>query len=135
MKNWLKIVFLSILLLFLYIYWSFDKVFEHERTNKHVASKWEQKTIDISVVACGVEKVDEILVLIKSEIIFFAKTQQLKFWIATEKELFQTFHDKIENFRNNNNCFSYILREIKYPHGQEDTWGKLFKPCASRHLC
>jgi hypothetical protein len=138
MKNHWRLIFGSIILFLIYIvcvYWNFDKVLAYKGVHKQILSRWRQKNIEIniSVVACGIHRVEEVIVLIKSALIFSLKTHKLKFWIVTERELFQTFLEKIEEFHQYHD-FSFVLKETKFPKDQGDVWRKLFKPCASQRL-
>lgn len=136
MRWFSKLVTLFVLFtLYITVYWSFGKSFELGKIRKYPFSKLNKTNSDlhIGVVVCGSERVEEVLVLIKSALVFSTKTYHLKFAIISEKPLFQLLTVKLEAFQTFHN-FSFILKEIKFPEDQREVWKKLFKPCASQRL-
>lgn len=82
-------------------------------------------------VACGVDRVEEVLVSIKSALIFSSTKQRLRFIVVSEPELFSRLEEKLDIFRLHFKLFSYSLVKTAFP---DEKWSKLFKPCASQRL-
>lgn len=129
----LKLLIISFVLVIVYIaiYCYSNSVFETRAINrlKNVSSE----TIICSVV-CGVERAEEVIVTIKSALIFSTANHRLKFVIVTEKDLFELLEEKLESFQTFFKNFSFELVEIKFPDTETEMWRKLFKPCASQRL-
>lgn len=90
--------------------------------------------IVVAVVSCG-DRTKETLNLIKSALIFNTDHRILKFIIVTEPELFDHFHEKLQEWQI---CvhfiFTYEIWNLTFPKKNEKEWKKLFKPCASQRL-
>lgn len=88
----------------------------------------------ISVVVCGESRIDELLTMVKSGLVFSKPTDHLKFIVISEKPQFQLIREKLESFQNAGKDFSFELKEIKFPEENMEIWRKLFKLCASQRL-
>ncbi|XP_058805814.1 glucoside xylosyltransferase 1 isoform X2 [Phymastichus coffea] len=92
----------------------------------------------ICVVACGKEKLDETLVMIKSALVYAKKP--LKIIVITEYKLIPAFHEKLDEWKQiiletSNKTFDFVIRPVTYPNYiDENEWKSLFKPCASLRL-
>lgn len=116
-----------VMLVYLLIY------FSGNTKNVKIYKKSPEMIINIAVVVCGHDRIDESLVMMKSALMLSTKNFTINFIIVTEKNLYEIFDEKIENLKN----FGKFLHEIhilKFPDGDKDTWLKLFKPCASQRL-
>lgn len=133
-----KLVLIFVLfLVYITIYYNFHKGLDSSReVTRLFSAKWKRfniETVNICVVACGESRVEEVLVLIKSALVFSTKEFHLNFLIVTEKSLFQLLTEKIEAFQNFHD-FSFLLRETKFPNDRGEMWRTLFKPCAAQRL-
>lgn len=97
------------------------------------------ETTVICVVACGTEKLDETLVMIKSALVFTRKP--IRFIVITEYKLIPAFHEKLEEWRQvSKKNFQFTLKPVAYPkyvgnqYINETEWRKIFKDCASLRL-
>lgn len=90
--------------------------------------------IKICCVVCGAERIEESVTLIKSTLIHKTK-QHIEFIILTEVELFSTFSEVLNKLKSKKK-FSFNLRQIEFPRDEnsEESWKKLFKPCAAQRL-
>lgn len=103
------------------------------RTIKKSKGNTSSETIICSVV-CGVERAEEVIVNVKSALLFSTANHRLKFVIVAEKILFELLEEKLTNFKTIFKNFSFELFEIKFPEDDTEMWRKLFKPCASQRL-
>ncbi len=73
--------------------------------------------------------------MIKSALIFNTDHRILKFIVVTEPELFDNFHEKLQEWQIAVHfIFTYEIYPLTFPKKNEKEWKKLFKPCASQRL-
>jgi UDP-xylose:glucoside alpha-1,3-xylosyltransferase len=86
------------------------------------------------VVVCGIDRVDESLVMVKSALIFANDTSTpLNFVVIAEDRLHEVIEQRLKNFKNYKN-FTHEIVALKFPDANRELWQKLFKPCASQRL-
>lgn len=124
------VVLISSIIIYSLIYYNANHNIT-EKSQKPAETKV-SKQISIAVVACGINRVDEALVMIKSALIF-NKNSHLNFIAITEENLKEIFIEKLKNLRNFYE-FSYQILNLKFPSENGDIWMKLFKPCAAQRL-
>ncbi|KAG5666339.1 hypothetical protein PVAND_014374 [Polypedilum vanderplanki] len=132
MKFNLKLVFSLIIVFFIYIFIYFNlnstiTVLKIENENKT------KDLIPIAVVVCGINRVDESLVMIKSALIFNTENYLLNFVIIAEDQLHEVINERLKNFKTFKN-FTHEILSLKFPQKNQEIWKKLFKPCASQRL-
>lgn len=89
--------------------------------------------IILVVVTCGVDRLQETLVMIKSAIFFCVKVK-LRVVVVTDLDLIKSFKEKLSEWRGlMNNSFSFEVHPVHFPEN-EDQWRHLFKPCAAQRL-
>jgi len=130
MRIYSKLVLIVFLVLFIYFLFYFNM---NLNTKNEIEQKSSETSVNIAVVVCGTERVDESLVMMKSALLFSTKNTSINFVIVTEPKLREIFKEKIENLKNFGK-FSFELFNLKFPDGDKETWLKLFKPCASQRL-
>lgn len=94
----------------------------------------EASEVIIVTVVCGIDRTEEVIVMIKSALMFSSLKHRLKFVIVTEKTLFQLLKEKLENFQSILPNFTFKLVEVDFPKVNAESWRSLFKPCASQRL-
>jgi UDP-xylose:glucoside alpha-1,3-xylosyltransferase len=132
MKIGLKLAVTLSISLFIYtlIYVTISK---HDSVKASVKRK-EKLEIKIAVVVCG-ERVDESLAMFKSALLFSAPSTTLHFIVIAQHEEVQgVIREQLENLKIFRPTFAFTILEVQYPKGNEQTWIKLFKPCASERL-
>ncbi|XP_070508711.1 glucoside xylosyltransferase 2 isoform X2 [Chironomus tepperi] len=130
MRIYSKLVLIVVLVLFIYFLVYFTDNLSTKNENKQ---KMSEMSINIAVVVCGPERVDESLVMMKSALLFSTKNTSINFIIVTEPKFREIFEQKMENFVDFPK-FSYEIFHLKFPNDDQETWLKLFKPCASQRL-
>ncbi|CRL07554.1 CLUMA_CG020519, isoform A [Clunio marinus] len=130
MRWYIKYLILSLIFVIIYvsIYQYYDKYFDVKKSKTSNSSE-----LIISVVVCGISRIEEVLAIIKSALIFSTPKDRIKFIIVTENDLLELLQEKLETYQNQRH-FLFDLREIKFPGEDQELWRKLFKPCASQRL-
>lgn len=123
-----KVILVLVILILVYIFIS--RGFSDSRRLKHTSAVASTEAIFVSV-ACGLDRVEEVIVSIKSALIFSSPRRRLRFIVVSEPELFSRLDEKLDSFRLHFAHFSYALVKTAFP---DENWSKLFKPCASQRL-
>ncbi|XP_023246784.1 glucoside xylosyltransferase 1 [Copidosoma floridanum] len=105
----------------------------HEPTKKP-ASKSMGCEVVICVVACGINRLDESLTMLKSALVF--SKRPLRFIVISDYALIPAFHEKLTEWKHIvNKTFNFVVRPVTFPDIADVTmWRKLFKPCAAQRL-
>lgn len=89
--------------------------------------------IILVVVTCGIDRLQETLVMIKSAIFFCLKVK-LRVVVVADTDLIKGFEEKLSEWQGLvNNSFSFEVHPVHFPEN-EDQWRHLFKPCAAQRL-
>lgn len=123
-----KIILVLVVLILVYIFIS--RGFSDSKRLKNTSAVASTEAVFVSV-ACGLDRVEEVIVSIKSALIFSSAKQRLRFIVVSELSLFTRLEEKLDSFRVHFAHFSYTLVKTAFPNEQ---WSKLFKPCASQRL-
>lgn len=88
----------------------------------------------ICVVACGNDRLDESLTMLKSALVF--SERPLRFIVISDYALIPAFHEKLTEWKQIvNKTFDFLVRPVNFPDTTDVTmWRKLFKPCAAQRL-
>ncbi|KAJ8688260.1 hypothetical protein QAD02_024055 [Eretmocerus hayati] len=88
----------------------------------------------ICVVACGDNRVDETLTMLKSALVFTKRP--MRFIVISDYAQIPAFHERLTEWRQlTNGSFDFIVRPVTFPEtGDTAVWRKLFKPCAAQRL-
>jgi UDP-xylose:glucoside alpha-1,3-xylosyltransferase len=103
------------------------------KASKKVGKSIEDEVV-ICVVACGNDRLDESLTMLKSALIF--SKRPLRFIVISDYDLIPAFHEKLTEWKQIvNKTFDFIVRPVTFPDISDVTmWRKLFKPCAAQRL-
>lgn len=123
----LKLVLILVIVILTYTLIYLNLIFNRKSLRKL------SNVISIAVVVCGINRVDESLVMIKSSLIFSTTDYSLNFVIVAEESLHQIIAEKLKNLENFGN-FTHEIVNLKFPSENREIWEKLFKPCASQRL-
>ncbi|KAL7302747.1 hypothetical protein TKK_0004794 [Trichogramma kaykai] len=105
----------------------------HEALKKSTSGRVEGEVV-ICVVACGNDRLDESLTMLKSALVFTKRP--LKFLVISDYGLIPAFHEKLTEWKQiANKTFDFIVRPVTFPENTDvNMWRKLFKPCAAQRL-
>lgn len=109
--------------------------FKTEKLKKITIKHPVEGQVVICVVACGNDRLDESLTMLKSALVF--SKRPLKFIVISDYGLIPAFHEKLTEWKQIvNNTFDFIVRPVTFPADINDAnmWRKLFKPCAAQRL-
>ncbi|XP_008216745.1 glucoside xylosyltransferase 1 [Nasonia vitripennis] len=92
------------------------------------------QVVVICVVACGADRLDESLTMLKSALVFAKRP--LRFIVISDYGLIPAFHEKLTEWKQIvDKTFDFIVRPVTFPDISDVTmWRKLFKPCAAQRL-
>lgn len=123
-----KLVLVLVILILVYIF--INRGFSDSKRVKTTPAVALTEAVFVNV-ACGLDRVEEVIVSIKSALIFSSPKHRLKFIVVSEPDLFTRLDEKLESFQIHFPQFSYSLVKTTFP---DENWSKLFKPCASQRL-
>lgn len=90
--------------------------------------------IVLAVVACNYHRLPETLNMLKSALLFNQNKEYLKFVIITENELMTSFKEKLDDWKEITDSFTYEILPLTFPDSNKEAWKNLFKPCAAQRL-
>lgn len=90
-----------------------------------------QNYVTIVAVACGESWTKQIATMVKSALVF--STHPIRFVLITETPLFDFLRNKLESFKNFYN-FTFLLKEVRFPEGNDEDWRNLLSPCTTQRL-
>lgn len=123
-----KLILVLVILILVYVF--INRGFSDSKRVKTTPAVASTEAVFVNV-ACGLDRVEEVIVSIKSALIFSSPKHRLKFIVVSELELFSRLEEKLESFKAHFAQFSYSLVKTSFP---DDNWTKLFKPCAAQRL-
>jgi UDP-xylose:glucoside alpha-1,3-xylosyltransferase len=86
--------------------------------------------IVIATAVCGVRRVEEALIMIRSALVFSTKIERLKFIILSEKSFAKMIENNLKILQNSYE-FSFEMKELIKP---PESWKSIFKPCDCQRL-
>lgn len=94
-----------------------------------------KKEIIITTAVCGIHRINETLVMIKSAIYF--SDVKLKFIIFADENTNESLHDALHQkimTKASSNRHDYEIRPMQFPTGNGIDWKSIFRPCACQRL-
>lgn len=149
MKSLHRLLLLSLFCLGIFIYFSYQAGYSSKvaiisnhgskilmELFKNISTKPQKfdNEIVICVVACGTDRFDESLTMLKSALVF--SKRPLRFIVISEISLIPAFIEKLTDWKENiNKTFNFVVKPISFPNiSNVGMWRKLFKPCAAQRL-